>query len=89
MSRKTIEVEFVKNRVNEMLANSTCSPKERRAMAIVLDIILHETGNYRGFRYLQLDSQYREDWVATVNAGTLNDELRGRYFGDESRIAYL
>lgn len=50
--RKTVSVEFVVNRANTMLAKSTCSAEVRQGVINFLEDILHETGNYKGFRYL-------------------------------------
>jgi len=52
MSRKTINVELMRNEVNTMLAESTCGPAEREGMIQVLSSILHKSGNYNGFHYL-------------------------------------
>jgi hypothetical protein len=61
--RKTIAVEDLKEAINASLELSTCSPPERRAMASVLEQVLHRTGNYRGFRYLESANGRREDGV--------------------------
>ena len=56
MARKTISVEFVKDEINATLARSADSESERRwGMMAVLEKILHESGNYSGFRYLEVD----------------------------------
>jgi hypothetical protein len=51
--RKTIKVEQLVEIVNDMLKNSLEESKERRQGAMnVLEAVLHDTGNYNGFRYL-------------------------------------
>lgn len=50
--RKTIAIKDLLVRVNNMLANSTCSSEVRQGMMGVLESVLHDTGNYKGFRYL-------------------------------------
>jgi len=55
MARKTFEVNALKNKINGMIARSTCSAAEREVMAMVLSDVLHDTGNYNGFRYLGID----------------------------------
>ena len=51
--RKTFEVETLKNRINHMLASSAADEVQfRTAYTVLLESILHETGNYRGFGYL-------------------------------------
>ena len=52
MARKTINVDELRDKTNEMLAKSTCSPDIRRGMISILEYVLHETGRYSGFRYL-------------------------------------
>ncbi len=52
MARKTINVDQLRVKINEMLAGSSCSPDIRRGMINTLEFVLHETGNYQGFRYL-------------------------------------
>lgn len=47
--RKTFDVSLVRERVNKMLDTSTCSPETRFGMIAVLEMILHESGNYKGF----------------------------------------
>jgi hypothetical protein len=52
MARKTINVDELRDKTNEMLAKSTCSPDVRQGTIDILEYVLHETGNYKGFRYL-------------------------------------
>jgi hypothetical protein len=73
MSRKTIPVETLTAKVNSMLALSTCSPVERLAMADVLEAVLHDTGNYRGFGYL--DAKFNESGKLVSG-----DDSRRRYY---------
>lgn len=49
---KTIRVSEVVKKVNQMLAESTCSREERLAMCSVLETILFSTNNYRGYSFL-------------------------------------
>lgn len=55
MARKTFEVNQLILQVNDMCKESTCSPDVRQGMMNLLENVLHETGNYRGFRYLLQD----------------------------------
>jgi hypothetical protein len=54
MARKTVQVSSVIEYVNNMLRNSfgAVTSEERLGMIDVLEQILHDTGNYRGYRYL-------------------------------------
>ena len=49
--RKTIQVEDLRKTVNDMLKAET-SKEERMGMITVLESVLHSTGNYNGFKYL-------------------------------------
>ena len=77
--RKTVEVAWLRELVNARLEKSTCSPEVRRGMASVLESVLHETGNYRGFQYLP-------------SANSRNEEVNGTWTwtcDDETRIAFI
>lgn len=51
--RKTFSVAELKARVNRMLTESKPEMVESRVTAAcLLETVLHETGNYLGFRYL-------------------------------------
>jgi hypothetical protein len=53
--RKTVNVDFVIETVNGMLQNSIDTPEQksiRMGAILLLEAVLHETGNYKGFRYL-------------------------------------
>lgn len=50
--RKTIDVGFLKNEINCMLASGTVSKEYRFGQISILELVLHSTGNYNGFRYL-------------------------------------
>lgn len=55
MSRKNVSVEAIKANVNRMIAESTCNAEGRMGMLKILESILHETGNYKGFCYLTVN----------------------------------
>jgi hypothetical protein len=52
MARKTIEVGTLLHRLNYFLANDRGTPDEREIMISFVEGILHDTGNYRGYRYI-------------------------------------
>lgn len=52
MASKTFNVDKFRVRVNEVLAISIVEPEIRAGWIRALEHVLHETGNYRGFRYL-------------------------------------
>lgn len=68
MLRKTIDVAWIKERANTLFAQKyPPSDKyseefrngQRAGVAQLLTAILHETGNYKGFNYL--DGSYEEE----------------------------
>lgn len=51
--RKTIEVEVVRNFANNYLSLSEDEAVDQRiGISGLLEAVLHESGNYKGFRYL-------------------------------------
>lgn len=52
MAKKTVSVEKIKDAANNILRNSTCAPDIRKGVMNMVEFVLHETDNYRGFRYL-------------------------------------
>jgi hypothetical protein len=59
MARKTIEVEKLKRWVNGRLDSPMTDKDGRWELARLLERVLHETGNYKGFGYLP--SEYAEE----------------------------
>jgi hypothetical protein len=57
MAKKTFKVEDLKDMVNRVLLESNdkygASPALRQGMMNVLEQVLHETGNYGGFKHLR------------------------------------
>lgn len=54
-ARKTVEVGTLLYRLNYFLANDKGLPEEREVMCSFVEGILHDTGNYEGYRYLDTD----------------------------------
>lgn len=53
MGRKTVDVEFVKTVANRVLSDENPTrASEREGVIILLEAVLSETGNYKGFKYL-------------------------------------
>jgi hypothetical protein len=85
MARKTVPVKVMVREVNRMLRNSKCTADIRMGMCAVLDTLLHETNNYRGFQYL------REDEVPKGHKPGINlnlDHGDPDRYPDESRRVY-
>jgi hypothetical protein len=52
IARKTAEVGTLLHRLNYFLANENTTAEEREVMCQFVEGILHDTGNYEGYRYL-------------------------------------
>lgn len=52
--RKTVEVGTLLRRVNYFLANDRSTSEERKVMCTFIEGVLHDTGNYRGYRNLDV-----------------------------------
>lgn len=80
MARKTVDVELVRNLANGMLEASH-DDADRNGIIVMLEAILHKSGNYKGFRYTRL--MYNVDGTDTSDP-TVNwdytDETRRLYF---------
>lgn len=61
--KKTIEIELLKKRINKYLTLNTLSQKEKSSLCYLLESILHDTGNYKGYLYL-----FKWDDLAFVDA---------------------
>lgn len=83
MARKTIEVEWIKKKVNLYLAGEHSNEEQRKTMAIFLEGVLHKTGNYDGFQYLDWIEGGRDRWVAEGQPHNTSD-----YIGREWRRVY-
>jgi hypothetical protein len=51
--KKTFRVEDLIDKINHMLAVSTCSQETRFGMIAALEVVLHDTGNYRGYNNIK------------------------------------
>ncbi len=90
MKRKTISVDEVKAMVNDMIFHSMDNKVEGRiALGIMLENILHKTGNYRGFAYLS-ELQMKESKEGTT-VGIRYDKGPNSHFvdTDHTRVSYF
>ncbi len=96
MSKKTVSVEHVKNQVNISLKNSLdeyCPKAQRQGMINLLEMILFESGNYKGFRHLLLDEVPETALPGMVVNGTIEStppEVRfDERYTDKTRVEYF
>ena len=91
MARKTIEVTALVDIVNGMCKDSVAASKDiRQGAMFLLEEALHETGNYRGFRYLLKDEV--SDGVPGVNYlnGLPHPDYTARFANtDPTRVMYF
>lgn len=81
-ARKTVSVSDLRIKVNAMIKASTDEMVETRlALATLLESVLHQTDNYRGFQYLASEYLSADEQKATGRV------LRDGY--DKSRRYYL
>ncbi len=83
-AKLTMKVADLKDFVNHMLKNSTCSEKERDGAIQVLEHFLHVTGNYKGFIYLnECEVPIGHKAGISMDMNTMSN-----IFPDESRRKY-
>ena len=89
--RKTVDVTDLRIRINDMLRLSQCNREVRRGMIAVLEGVLHDTGNYKGFRYLESHEVPDGELPGIIRANT---ELRAdgpnteNEYPDDTRVEY-
>ena len=89
MARKTIDVEYVKKFVNDFLLNSGDEQfVERRSYCMILEEILHQTGNYKGFNYLTGDDMVASEHGTSIGIVYGADFPMTAQVSDPTRIYY-
>lgn len=66
--RKTVSVESVRETANNMFRTGVGSSELRLGVIVLLEEILHQTGNYNGFRYL-FEDEVPEHCLPGINSG--------------------
>ena len=74
MPRKTVSVEAVRQRANLLLGSDTTGVEQRWGVIAMIEFVLFETSNYKGFSYLP--SEWDEDSAALKKD---YDETRRKY----------
>jgi len=82
--RKTVSVEALRAKINARLADETTGSAPRMALASLLESVLMDSGNYRGFNYLGWLNGGCSAWEA---AGEPEDKTP--FIGDETRRVYF
>lgn len=88
MSRKTFNVQDFKKQVNYMLKNTPDDRKgERHGARLLVESVLHGSGNYMGFRHLTPWEMDDSEWGTTYG---VNHDQEDIFAGtDQSRVQYL
>jgi hypothetical protein len=91
--RKTFEVETFLKQINEMLKLSKCDPEGRKTMQVILESVLMETGNYKGYRYLTANEVPAGHLpginISPIDGQHLEDMVRRFEDTDSSRVCYF
>jgi len=88
-SRKTVSVEYLIDKVNHYLRHSSDDKQgERQGALNLLEIVLVETVNYRGFGYL--NHRDMETSESGMSVGIHEDNVEGEKFQDtdHTRVHY-
>lgn len=81
--KKTFSVYELLRIVNERNLKSICSADIRQGWNSLLEEVLHKTGNYSGYGYLE-----QKDVPEGCRPGIAKTSLGQRYFPDETRRLY-
>ena len=95
--RKTFEVNKFRQQINRGLLHSRDDQRGfRQGMLSALEGVLHETGNYQGFGYLNKDDMMLSDYGTTLGINTHQGApfesltYEQRFEGtDDSRVHYF
>jgi len=94
MSRKTIDVEVLKDTINLTLLNSADDYQDgREALINMIERVLMSTSNYGGYGYLDVADMESSDQGTTVGINELRGEslpMDKRFEGtDHTRVKYF
>jgi hypothetical protein len=81
--RATVRVSVLKAKFNDYLRQGI-SESERKALCVAIENVLHETGNYQGFNYVDWleggADRWRADGEPKDNSKYLGPEYKRFYF---------
>ena len=85
--RKTISVEKMKLMINTANKSVYGTREQRQGANSILEHVLHETGNYKGFWHYRADELPND---RRVKAGIIFDSVNHNHeFPDDSRVFYF
>lgn len=82
--RKTLRVEDLRTQINRRLKDPSLTPEARLALASMLETVLMDAGQYRGFNYLRWMNVGAAEWQ---QAGCPAD--KAPFIGDETLRHYF
>lgn len=93
MRKKTFNVDEYRQTVNQLLAMSECSSDVRQGMINMLEKILFQTGNYKGFQYL-MQNQVPPGEKPGINVNSTGliestPDIERFRFTDPTRVRYI
>jgi len=62
--RKTVSVSLIKAKVNDLLSRDTLGLEEKKVLCFLLEGILMDTGNYKGYNNLYWIQKGCSEWEA-------------------------
>lgn len=89
-ARKTIEVSKLVEYSNHLLRHNQTTEEQRIGVIKLAEQMLHETGNYKGFRYLSADEVSGRPGINFNKRGYPVSDLEQRFKDtDQTRIQFL
>lgn len=96
MSKKTFSVDQFRKEINDALkitSDRYCPSAGRQGLMYALESVLHQTGNYKGFRYLLQDEVPVGSLPGIIVNGTVEDTPHEDRFPegkvDSTRVEYF
>ena len=90
---KKLNVPEFKDKMNLLLAQSMVSSDYRRGLQAALEHVLHETNEYKGFRYLtykEVPPGHPPGMNVDKDTGEIENDYTARFFmTDNTRVCYL
>ena len=87
--RKTINVERLKSIVNEANKSIYGTREQRQGANSILEFVLHETGNYKGYWHYRADELPQVDDPRMLPGIIFDEENHNHQYPDDSRRRYF
>lgn len=89
--RTTIKVKELVESLNQQLANPNLSQTEKKVICSIIEKILLDTNNYRGFTHITWATGGAEEWFKAVKEGRVRKDdykAKQKYIGPEYNRFY-